>query len=59
MLFIREDIPSNLLTIEEKPIETFYIELNVRNSKWLVNCSYNPHKNRIGNHFDRISEFLD
>ena len=53
MLFLREDIPSNLLTIEEKPVESFYVELNLRNSKWLVNCSYNPHKNSIGNHLDR------
>ena len=37
MLFLREDIPSNLLTSEEKPIESFYVELNLRNSKWLVN----------------------
>ena len=59
MLFVREDIPSNLLTIEEKPIESFYVELNLRNSKWLVNCSYNPHKNSIGSHLDRISESLD
>ena len=59
MLFLREGIPYNLLTIEEKPIESFYVELNLRNSKWLVNCSYNPHKNSIGNHLDRISESLD
>ena len=37
MLFVREDIPSNLLTSEEKPIESFYVELNLRNSKCLVN----------------------
>ena len=59
MLFAREDIPSNILTIEEKPIESFYVVLNVRNSKWLVNCSYNPHKISIGNHLHRISESLD
>ena len=59
MLFVREDIPSNLLTIEEKPIESFYVELNLPNSKWLVNCSYNPHKNSIGNHLNRISKSLD
>ena len=59
MLFVRDDIPSNLLTIEEKPIESFYVELNLPNSKWLVNCSYNPHKNSIGNHLNRISESLD
>ena len=45
MLFVREDIPSNLLTIEDKPIESIYVELNLRNSKWLINCSYNSHKN--------------
>ena len=59
MLFVSEDISSNLLTIEEKPIESFYVESKLRNSKWLVNCSYNPHKNSIENHLDRISESLD
>ena len=59
MLFLRDDIPSNLLIIEEKPIESFYVELNLRNRKWLVNCSYNPHKNSIRNHLDRIRESLD
>ena len=56
---VREDIPSNLLTIEEKPIESFYVEFNLRNSKWFVNCSFNSHKNSIANHLDRISESLD
>ena len=32
MLFVREDIPSNLLTTEDKPTEGFYVELNLRNS---------------------------
>ena len=58
-LFVREDIPCNLLTIEEKPVESFYAELNLRNSKWLVNWSYNPHKNSIGNGLDRVSESLN
>ena len=33
LLFARDDIPSNLLTIEEKPIERFYVELNLSKSK--------------------------
>ena len=33
MLFVREDIPSNLVEAEEKRIEGFYIELNLRNDK--------------------------
>ena len=59
ILLVREDIPSNLPTMEEKPVESLYVELNLYNSKWLVNCSYNLHENRIGNHLDRISESLD
>ena len=58
-LFVREDIPSDLLTIEEKSIESFYVELNLRKSRSFANCSYNHHKNSIGNHFDRIRESLD
>ena len=30
ILFVREDVQSNLLTTEEKPIESFYVELNLR-----------------------------
>ena len=56
MLFVKEDIPSNLVEAEVKPIEDFYIELNLRNNRWLLNCPYNPHKNNIGN---QLSDFLD
>ena len=59
MLFVREDIPSNLVEAEAKPIEGFYIKLNLRNDKSLLNCSYNPHKNNIGNHLKALSDFLD
>ena len=45
--FVTEDIPSNLVEAEAKPIEGFYIELNLRNDKWLLNCSY------------ALSDFLD
>ena len=48
ILFVREDIPWNLVEAEEKPSEGFYTELNLRNGKWLLNCSHNPHKNDIG-----------
>ena len=58
MLFVREDILSNLLTVEEKPIESFHVKLNFRDSKWLVNCSYNPHKNNKVNHLDSVRVHL-
>ena len=59
MLSVREYISSNLVEAETKPIEGFYIELNLRNDKWLLNCSYNPNKNNIGNHLKALSGFLD
>ena len=50
LLYVRKDVPSNLLSTETKPNERSYVELNLQNSKWLINCSNNPHKNVIGNH---------
>ena len=47
ILYVREDIPSNLIAFEEKPIESLFIEINLRNTKMLINCSYNPHKSEI------------
>ena len=38
-LFVREDIPSNLIETEATLIECFYIEVNLCNDKWLLNCS--------------------
>ena len=59
MLFVKEDIPSNLVEAETTPIEGFYTELNLRNDKWLLNCSYYRRKNNIGNHLKALSDFLD
>ena len=59
MFFVREDIPSNLVEAETKPIEGFYIELNLHNDKWLLICFFNPHKNNIGNYLKALSDFLD
>ena len=57
MLFIREDIPSNL-AIYKEPIESIYVELNLRNEKYLINSSYNPHKTMIKNHQATLSNLL-
>ena len=63
LLYVREDIPSNLITVDINPgiklIESFYVELNLRNNKWLINCSYNPHESLVGNHLDAVSKTLD
>ena len=38
-LFVRNDNPSKMISIEKLPIESFLIELNLRKKKWLINCS--------------------
>ena len=54
MLYVREDIPSNLLKVESLLIEGFYVELKLRSKNWLINCSYNPNGNAVGNHLRGI-----
>ena len=36
-----------------------YDELNLRNTKWLLNCSYNPDKSVIEKHLASLSKYLD
>ena len=47
------------MKVEGKPIEGFYVEINLHNQKWLISCSYNPHKNNISAHLDSLSKSLD
>ena len=57
--YIRKDILLNLLATDKEPIESLYVKLNIRNEKYLINCSYNPHKTMIKNHLATLSNFLD
>ena len=59
MLYVRADIPSNLLALEDKPIESLFIELNLQNTKILMNYSYNPHKSEIKKHLTALRNSLD
>ena len=58
-LYIREDIRSYVNATEKKPVESFYVKLNLRNEKYLINCSYNPQKASISNHLVTLEKFLD
>ena len=59
MLYVRADIPSNLLAFEDKPIESLFIELKLQNTKALINCSYNPHKSETKKYLKALKIFLD
>ena len=60
LLYVREDIPSKLLPMEENLIEGFFAQINLRSKKkWLLSCSYNPKKTWLSNHIAELGKSLD
>ena len=59
MVFVREDIPSKVISKETLSIEGMFIELNFRKRKWLLSCSYNPNFNTITDHLEILRRNLD
>ena len=61
MLYIREGIPSKILhsKFNQKDKEYFLVELNLRKRKWLLVCSYNPHKSFTDEHLALLGRELD
>ena len=60
LLYVRDDILSRLLTdykIKDN-LELFFVEVNIR-KKWLLSCSYNPHKSNVSNHLHHLNKGLD
>ena len=59
LVYVREDIPSKFIPMQSSSIEGFFIELNLRCKKWLLSCSYNPHRSMIAEHLSIIGKNLD
>ena len=55
MSFVRENIPCKLLSLEIKPMEDFYVEINLRKTKWFLYCSYNPSRSNIDFHLEHLN----
>ena len=54
-MYVREDIPSNLLATGKKDhIESFYVAVNLVNEKWLINVS-NKQMKLFRNHLNAFS----
>ena len=56
LLYTREDIPCRhikQITLNNL-FEGFFVELNLRSKKWLLGCSYNPHKENIASHLSNV-----
>ena len=59
LVFLRENMTCSILNIKQLTIEALLIELNLRKRKWLLCCSYNPHKNLIVAHLRETHIALD
>ena len=58
LLYIRDDIPSRLLSISNKT-ESIFAEINFSKKKWLICASYNHHKSNISHHLHHLDKGLD
>ena len=59
LLYFREDILCKIIETEtDAYYQGFFIEINLRKKKWLLNCSYNSHKNNIGTHLQITGKTL-
>ena len=36
-----------------------FVEINIRKKKWLISCSYNPHKSEISKHLKALGMNID
>ena len=60
LLYIREDIPTRLLTTSlPKDFEGLFVELNLRKKKILMCCLCNPANSNISSHLSIIGRSLD
>ena len=62
LVYVRDSIPSNLVKLDQKfeNVKGFFIELELsKKIKWLLSCSYSPHKGNTKQHLSNISKGLD
>ena len=61
LLYIREDIPCKEIKTHKLPdnIEGIFIEINLRNKKWIIIGGYNPEKETISYFLTNVSKELD
>ena len=59
LVFVRGDIPSNLVTASFPNAEGFFLEINLRKMKWFISCSYNPRNKTISSHMESMGKAVD
>ena len=58
ILFVSEDVPCKLLSVENHPMEGFYVETNLRKTKWLLYCFYYPNRCKIDFQLENLNRSL-
>ena len=59
MLFVCEEVQAKLIVTEIWLIEEFYVEINLRQQKWLIRCSYIPNKRNTSKHTEALSKNIE
>ena len=61
LIYVREDIPSRLLTLHDFPydIEGLFVEINLRKTKWLLFGTYHPPSQNEKYFFHHLGKALD
>ena len=60
-IYVRDDIPCKILKNHKQPgnVEAIFIELKLKNRKWLLMGGYNPHKDSISYFLSHVSKGID
>ena len=61
MILVRDDLPCHELKSHTFPsdVECTFLEMRIRQSKWLIVGGYNPHKEKISYFLSHVSRELD
>jgi len=61
IIYIREEIPSREIELQSNPedLETLFIEINIRKTKWLLIAGYNPKKENISYFLNHVGVEID
>ena len=61
MIYVREDVPSKLLTkrVDPSDIECMFLELNFRKYNWLLEGTYNPPSQNNHYFFENLDKAID
>ena len=52
-------MPAKVLHSDFPAAESLYAEIILHKKRWLINCSYNAHKNNICRHLEVVTKTLD